>query len=438
MKINTLKKVAVATFGCKVNQYESACIANDFQLKGYDTVPFDQDADVYIINSCTVTGRTDYKSRNAIRYALEKKKKNARIKIIVTGCYSQLNREKILQMGEIDLVVDNNQKNRIYDYLDEHETSFGNDPALFTNFAEQYTDSLFERSRAFIKIQDGCDYFCSYCTVPLARGKPRSRKPENIISQIKQLTRNGYREFVLTGINLGLYGKDLPEGNINLTWILSEIEKIEEVEQLRLSSLEPQLISQDLIAFFAKSQKLCPHLHIPLQSGSDRILSDMGRPYNTKEYSHLLSELKRHIPDIALGSDVILGLPGETEIHFQETLSFIEKLPLVYLHIFPYSRRPGTKAAHMPGIPTSAEVKPRCDQLAGLMEKKRQQYLSFLVENKIKLSGVLEQKRGNHWTALSNHYVRIYLKSDKVSKGDLISCLAQRVLFDGIEVVDND
>ena len=449
-----MKRIAVITFGCKVNQYESACILYDFGIEGYETVPFSQDADVYVINTCTVTGRTDYKSRNAIRHALEQKKRDPEIKIIVTGCYAQLNRDKINEMGEIDLIIDNNQKDMIYNYLEEKKDQFVADPFLFDHFTEQKTNKLFERARAFVKIQDGCDYYCAYCIVPLARGKPRSRSPENVLNQIRHLADNGYKEFVLTGINLGLYGRDLPESNLTLTSssseaatmkcfprltsILKEIEKINKVQRIRLSSIEPQLITQSLLEYIRQSTKLCPHLHIPLQSGSDKLLKDMNRPYSTKEFHELINEIMSLIPNVALGSDVILGLPGETETLFQETLSFVEKLPLVYLHIFPYSRRPGTKAAEMAHIPTSLVVKKRCQELAALMKQKRQQYIENLLRHKVLLGGVLERKKENYWTALSDHYIRLYYQNDKARKSDLIFAQAYRELYDGIEVVDND
>jgi threonylcarbamoyladenosine tRNA methylthiotransferase MtaB len=436
-----MKKVSIATFGCKVNQYESACILHDFRQQGYETVSLTQEADIYIINTCTVTGRTDYKSRNAIRRALEKKREKPEVKIIVTGCYAQLHDERIREMGEIDLIVDNNNKDRIFSFLQENRHDFIADTSLFETFTEQKTGSLFERTRAFVKIQDGCDYFCAYCTVPLARGKPRSRKLEEIITQIGQLAENGYREFVLTGINLGLYGKDFSEKDpYSLVSLLNEIEKIEKVKKIRLSSLEPQLLNDSILEYFSQSRKLCPHLHIPLQSGSDEILQAMGRPYFKEDYLRLLMKIKAILPDAAIGSDLILGLPGENEELFQETLSFIDRLPLVYLHIFPYSRRPGTKAARMSGIPQTKEVKQRSVRLSQLMVRKRREYITYLLKERVKMAGILERKRGEYWTALSDHYLRLYLcpESDVWDKGDLITCIPKREIYDGLEVVIDD
>src|SRR5690554_321328 len=439
------KRVAVITFGCKVNQYESACILNKFQHKGYLPVSFREEADIYIINTCTVTNRTDYKSRNAIRQALARKNNSPETRVIVTGCYAQLNREHILAMGNIDLVVDNNHKGDIMSFLEEGESNFIANSEEFDTFNEQQTETLFNRSRAFIKIQDGCDYFCAYCAIPLARGKPRSRRPENVLAQIDKLFAVGYREFVLTGINLGLYGRDfcndtqerdVGENIDNLASLLFRIENVEGVELIRLSSLEPQLIDERILGFIRKSSKLASHLHIPLQSGSDQILQAMNRPYTTGQFRELIEQIIILRPDTALGSDVILGLPGETEDLFRETLSLIEQLPLTYLHIFPYSRRPGTRAAVMPGIPTTAATSKRAAVMTELMKDKRKAYTEMLISKKVELKGILETERGNYWTALSDHYIRMYYKSNNCAKGDVISGIAFRKLYDGIEVVD--
>lgn len=438
-----MKKVSVATFGCKVNQYESACILNDFRIGGFETVPFPQEAEVYVINTCTVTGRTDYKSRNAIRHALKRKELNRSVKIIVTGCYSQLHKEKILSMGEIDLIVDNNNKDLIYTFLKENRQHFTADVNEFKQFREQRTNSLFERVRAFVKIQDGCDYFCTYCAVPLARGLPRSREPDRVIAQIREFADNGYQEIVLTGVNLGLYGRDFTDRkSCSLADLLTDIERIERIKQIRLSSLEPQLISSEIVSFLKNSTKICPHLHIPLQSGSDEILTKMGRPYKTDDFFQLLMSIRDISPHIAIGSDLIVGFPGETEKLFKETFSFIEKLPLAYLHIFPYSRRPGTKAAEMTDIPPSAEVRQRCSRISDLMKAKKDHYFDHLIQNNVVLSGIPERIKGSYRTALSNHYVRIYSSLSSVGTGfknplemgDLLTGKAKRKIFDGLEI----
>ncbi|NQT64814.1 MAG: MiaB/RimO family radical SAM methylthiotransferase, partial [FCB group bacterium] len=268
-----MKKVAAITFGCKVNQYETSCIVDDFTQAGYQITEFDKPADIYIINTCTVTNRTDYKSRNAIRKALKQKQINPNVKVIVTGCYSQRKKKEIEKLGDVDLIVDNNSKSKIFEKINS-ETSIFSDINDQHNFDEMSTTKMLDNTRAFIKVQDGCDYFCAYCAIPYARGHSRSRKKNNILDQIQKLVDNGYKEFVLGGINLGLYGA---ESGYSLAKLLYEIEKIAGVELIRLSSIEPQLITDELLEYFTKSKKICHHFHIPLQVGCDELLSKMGR-----------------------------------------------------------------------------------------------------------------------------------------------------------------
>jgi len=302
-----MKKVAAITFGCKVNQYETACILDDFQKAGYEITEFKNLADVYIINSCTVTNRTDYKSRNAIRKALEFKKNNPDIKVIVTGCYVQINREKVKELGPVDLIVDNNQKNRIFDFLNNDLPEFTDIFSVF-DFAELSTANIPDKARAFIKVQDGCNYFCAYCTVPYGRGNPRSRDPMNVIKQVETLVASGYKEFVLGGVNLGLYGLE-KQDKYHLPELLKDLEQIEGVEIIRLSSIEPQLFNDELFNYLRDSKKIAPHFHIPLQSGSDTILKRMHRHYRVMEFRLLLEKLLELFPAAAVGLDIIAGLP---------------------------------------------------------------------------------------------------------------------------------
>jgi threonylcarbamoyladenosine tRNA methylthiotransferase MtaB len=433
-----MKKIAVTTFGCKVNQYESACIIDDFKRKGYESVAFGEEADVYVVNSCSVTSRTDFKARNAIRKALEQKEKNINVKIVVTGCYAQMNRDKIYKMGAVDLVVDNNHKNDIISFVErEVRPEFIDDTSSFEYFTEQNTATLMDRERAFIKIQDGCDYFCTYCTISYARGKPRSRNLEDIMEQIKIFVTQGYQEVVLTGVNLGLYGRDLKSGE-NLLTVLNKLEAIEGLKKIRLSSLEPQLISEDLISFFAESEKVCPHFHIPLQSGSDKVLEDMRRPYTTADFRTLIEKITYKIPDVAIGTDIIFGFPTETDELFNETIRFVEGLPLVYAHIFPFSARPGTDGAKLLNNLSSNTVRERCTTAKEVFNRKREEYITRLISSKAILSGVIERKRSNYWTALSDHYIRIYLKNTDVQEGALVTGIATHKLLDGVEVSLDD
>lgn len=431
-----MKKVAALTFGCKVNQYETACILDQFHSAGYKSVDFKDQADVYIINSCTVTNRTDYKSRNAIRKALEYKRSGSNVKVIVTGCYAQINLSEIEKLGAVDLVVDNNSKQRILEYLDKGFSEFS-DIFSAVDFAELSTTTMLDRSRAFIKVQDGCDFFCAYCAVPYGRGNPRSRDPEKVIKQVKDLVDSGYQEFVLGGINLGLYGKEKSD-NYLLPQLLADLEKTEGVEIIRLSSIEPQLFNFQLIDFLKKSKKTAPHFHLPMQSGSNHILKKMNRRYTVEELQELVNKILEISPYAAIGLDVIAGLPGETEALFKETVTLLENLPISYLHVFSYSRRPGTKAAAMQDQVRGDIIKQRSRLLTETSNRKKKQYTENLVKEKISLKGIAEKKEQGVWTALSDHYVRIYSSESGATEKSMIGGRAKAYFRDGIKVDHND
>jgi threonylcarbamoyladenosine tRNA methylthiotransferase MtaB len=431
-----MKKVAAVTFGCKVNQYETACILDQFRSAGYTIIDFKDKSDVYIINSCTVTNRTDYKSRNAVRKALEFKAADQNVKVIVTGCYAQRNVIEIRQLGPVDLVIDNDNKHKILEYLN-------NDPPHFTDifsavdFAELSTTTMLDRSRAFIKVQDGCNFFCAYCAVPFGRGNPRSRKPEKVVKQVQELVNTGFKEFVLGGINLGLYGKDRSNG-YPLTQLLTDLEQTAGLEIIRLSSIEPQLFSDDLLNFLKSSQKTAPHFHIPLQSGSDTILKKMNRHYSVEEFRQLILKILEISPAAAIGLDVIAGLPGETETLFRETLDLINQLPVSYLHVFSYSKRPGTKAAAMKGQISGDIIKQRSTMLTEISAAKKNLYTEKLIKEKLLLKGIAEKKKKEVWTALSDHYIRIYSTEEGVSEKSLLKGKAGKMFKDGIMVEHND
>ncbi len=428
-------KVAILTLGCKVNQYESACIISSFELVGYETVDFNEPADVYIINTCTVTNRTDYKSRNAIRKALEQKELNPQAKIVVTGCFSQRQYKQVKELGNIDLVVDNQHKDMIPELLESNRDCFS-DILGYSKFQELSATQMPERSRAFIKVQDGCDFYCAYCAVPFARGHSRSREMDKIKEQISLLVSNGYQEFVLGGINLGLYGRDL-EQKTDLAALLEMIEGMEGVEHIRISSIEPQLLTDRMWDFIKTSKKLCHHFHISMQSGSDTILSRMKRHYDAKEFRDIILKMKSIHPDMAIGLDVITGFPGETDELFNETLHFLEALPFTYLHVFSYSSRPGTEAAAMKDKVHGTVSTERNKVLHKLSETKLKEYLQYLILHKIPLSGVIETQEDGYWTALSDHFVRIYLPNRSSAtqlKGELLKFTPKQPFRDGIEV----
>lgn len=431
-----MKTIAAITFGCKVNQYETSCILDEFVQQGYKIIDFSESADVYVINSCTVTNRTDYKSRNALRKALKQKEKNSNIKVVITGCYSQRNRAEILKIGNVDLIVDNNEKSKIYALIENNKNLSGLQNLKGSNpniFDELSTTQMIDHSRAFIKVQDGCDYYCAYCAVAYARGTSRSRDKENVLDQIKILTTKGYREFVLGGINLGLYGREKKD-HYFLADLLIDIEKINDVKLIRLSSIEPQLFTEDLLEYFKNSKKICPHFHIPLQVGSDELLQKMGRKYTTAEFSKTIRRLKNIFPDCAIGIDVIAGLPGETEELFQETFSYLQSLDFTYLHVFSYSSRPGTRAAEMPNQINGKIINHRSNILTQLSQQKTEIYISQILNSKIELRGVIEQKKDKFWTALSDHFIRIYLKSEIDIRKKYLHFFPVKKRFDGVEV----
>ncbi|MBT3168660.1 MAG: tRNA (N(6)-L-threonylcarbamoyladenosine(37)-C(2))-methylthiotransferase MtaB [Candidatus Cloacimonetes bacterium] len=423
-----MKRVAIITYGCKINQYESACILDDFKSANYEIVPFGNEADVYIINSCTVTNRTDYKSRNSLRKALSQKATNPNVKIIVTGCYSQRNADEISKLGAIDLIVDNNKKEQIFQFLQQGGNCFEN-ILNATEFAELSTNSMNDKTRAFVKIQDGCDYYCAYCAIPFARGHSRSRKRENVLNQVEKLAQNDYQEFVFGGINLGLYRQ---ENDYSLADLLFDVEKIEGVKIIRLSSIEPQLFTDNLLAYFRKSKKIAPHFHIPLQVGCDELLLKMNRKYITSEFSNQIDKIREIFPNVAIGIDVIVGLPGETDVLFQETLKFLQNLDFTYLHVFSYSKRFGTKAAEMKGQIGGKTMKKRSNILTELSDKKKQKYIKKILLQRPILSGIVESEKDGWQTVLSDHFIRIYLKNEEHKRHCRFRIIGK--IFDGIEV----
>lgn len=424
-------KIAAITFGCKVNQYETACIVDDFLENGFQKTNFDDSADVYLINSCTVTNRTDHKSRSAIRKALKFKTEFPQKKIIVTGCFAQREKKQIEKLGAVDLIIDNNHKSQIIKYFQKQKKAVFQEAHDFQNFDEISTFSMSAKTRAFIKIQDGCDYFCSYCAIPFARGHSRSRKKKNILDQIKVLTQKGFQEFVLGGINLGLFGKEKAD-NYFLADLLVDIEKIDGVKLIRLSSIEPELFSPEILSFMMHSKKLCPHFHIPLQSGSDRLLRKMRRRYSTTEFQRMHDRILHILPEAALGFDVITGLPGESDEHFSETFNFLQNLDFTYLHVFPYSKRKKTKAANMKDQVNGKIVKIRSQKLLKLSSKKIKEYRQKLISQETELCGIVEKKENGYWTALSDHYLRIHLAKKNKLSGKLICGKANSQSDDGV------
>ncbi len=364
-------KVAVATLGCKVNHYESAGIMEALEAQGCSVVPFDSAADLYIVNTCTVTAKTDFQSRQLIRRA---NRTNPSAPIIAAGCYAQISPQELAKLPGVRMVAGAEIKEKlpgmIRDIIDGEPRIEVTDISLKRTFSDLPVTRLPGQTRAYLKVQDGCNAFCSYCIIPYARGRSRSLPEEDVLRQVRTLTKAGHREIILTGICLGAYGRDLPSPT-DLTGLLKKIEDHTDIERLRISSLNPMEISDMMIQHLQRSKKLCRHLHLSLQSGDDRVLTLMRRTYTTAGVGDLVKRLQAAIPGIAVGMDVITGFPGEGEEEFRNTVRFIESMDLAYLHVFPYSRRPGTAASFLSGEPMKSVRKERAAVLRRIGNRKR-------------------------------------------------------------------
>lgn len=406
--------VAITTLGCKVNQFESEALMSSLEQRGYHLVSFGEGADITIINTCTVTHRADFQSRQMVRRAF---RSNPKSLIIVTGCYSQVESEAIAKIDGVRYLLGNREKNQIPDLLPLIQK--GEFPRIQVAdiqkeilFSDIPLHSFHRHTRGFLKIQDGCDGRCSYCIVPYARGPSRSLPPERVFDHLKVLKENGFKEVVLTGIHIGAYGLDLIPP-FSLEKLLGQLEKEETPNRIRLSSIEPGDFSPGLISFLAQSTKVCPHLHIPIQSGDDEILKMMNRDYNRSYLSDLIHQLHQKIPKLSVGADVIVGFPGEKEEKFNQSYGLIQSLPLSYLHVFPFSKRKGTPASKFSHQVDEGEIKKRARVTRELGKQKRQafyrqflhQELSVLVEDR-------REKETGRWKGLSPNYIPVLLVNE--------------------------
>ena len=353
LKEKRISSVALSTLGCKLNFSETSSIANNLEKNNFKVVPFNQYADAYIINTCSVTENADNKFKVFVNKAL---KINPNAFVAAIGCYAQLKPKELLSVKGVDLVLGASEKFNIVNYLQNIDQDFSKfDHSCNINDVDSFieTYSTNSRTRAFLKVQDGCDYKCSFCTIPLARGKSRSNSIENVVKNVKEIISNGIKEIVLTGINLGDFGKRQSDSfvtNEDFLGLIKTLDKIDGVERYRVSSIEPNLLTDEIISFISKSNKFVPHFHIPLQSGSDQILKKMRRRYKTDLYESRVELIRKLIPNASIGVDVIVGFPGETDEMFLETYNFIEKLDVTYLHVFSYSERENTKAIELNGV----------------------------------------------------------------------------------------
>lgn len=416
-----MKKAALHNLGCKVNAYETEAMQQMLENAGYEIVPFQEYADVYIINTCSVTNMADRKSRQMLHRA---KAKNPDAVVVGTGCYIQTKEEEALKDTAIDIVIGNNKKHelveRIEAFMKDHKDR---DDVLDINHEKQEYEEFFlsrtaEHTRAFIKVQDGCNQFCSYCIIPYARGRVRSRKPEHVVKEVERLAANGYKEIVLTGIHLSSYGTDLGD---NLLHLIREVHKIDGIERIRLGSLEPRLVTEDFAKELSGLSKICPHFHLSLQSGCDATLQRMNRKYTAEEYAHACSLLRNAFDHPAITTDVIVGFPGETEEEFQITKEYLARIHFYEMHIFKYSKRQGTKAAVMPEQISEQKKTNRSAQLIKLGEKMskefRQHYIGSTQEVLFEEENEIDGR--TYFTGYTREYVKVAVESEE----NLSNCL---------------
>lgn len=419
-----MKKAALHNLGCKVNAYETEAMQELLEQNGYEIVPFQEGADIYVINTCTVTNMADRKSRQMLHRA---KKMNPDAIVVAAGCYVQAKEESGEVDECIDIVIGNNKKKDLIEILDAYyKEKEGVQKAVIDinhtkEYEEMHLSKTAEHTRAYIKVQDGCNQFCTYCIIPFARGRVRSRAKEDVIREVKELAANGYQEVVLTGIHLSSYGVDLEDENL-LSLILA-VNEIEGIQRIRLGSLEPRIITEEFVKTISSLEKMCPHFHLSLQSGCDATLQRMNRRYTSGEYYEKCELLRKYFEHPALTTDVIVGFPGETEEEFRQSKAFIEKVNFYETHIFKYSKREGTKAAVMDGqIPEQIKTK-RSGILLELDQEKRRLYeaqfigktVEVLMEESIQKDGKTFQ------TGHTKEYVKVVLETDKNLQNQMIN-----------------
>lgn len=413
------KKVAFYTLGCKVNQYETESIKNQLIKKGYEEVSFEDKADIYIVNSCTVTSVADRKTRNMLRRA---KKINPNGAVIVTGCYAQTNSKELLEMEDIDYVVGNTDKSGIVNFIEDIENRTmeklkNHNIFLDSEYTEYEFATLREMSRAYVKIQDGCNNFCSYCKIPFARGKSRSRQKDNILKEITKLSQEGFKEIILIGINLGAYGEDLENGG-NFEDLLKDILKIEGIERVRIGSVYPDKISDEFIEMFS-NPKLMPHLHISLQSCDDTVLKRMRRKYGSSLIEERLTKLRKAVPNMEYTADVIVGFPGESQEMFQNSCNLIDKIGFSGLHIFQYSDRENTLASTFEDKIDPKVKKERADELEKLKEIMAERERKKYLDRELKV--LVEEEKDGYLYGYSENYLRVKFKGKATSLNHIVS-----------------
>lgn len=430
-----MKKAALHNLGCKVNAYETEAMQHLLEEAGYEIVPFTQKADVYVINTCSVTNMADRKSRQMLHKA---KKNNPDSIVVATGCYVQTSEKEVLNDLSVDIVIGNDRKHDLVRLLEEYSLDSVNDTVDDINdgkhdFEELFIDQTKEHTRAFIKVQDGCNQFCSYCIIPYARGRVRSRRFENVIAEVERLAANGFKEVVLTGIHLSSYGVDFEEA-AGLLELIQAVNAVKGIERIRLGSLEPKIVTEHFASELSKLDKICPHFHLSLQSGCDATLKRMNRKYTTKEYERGCELLRKYFVHPAITTDVIVGFPGETEEEFEQTEAYLKHIHFYEMHIFKYSKRKGTRAAVMPDQIDEQIKAARSEKLIALGHDMSKEFRKFYIgkneEVLFEEKAVIGDKE--YFVGYTKEYVKVAKKTAENLENQIVSGRISGMLTDEI------
>lgn len=430
-----MKKAALHNLGCKVNAYETEAMQHLLEEAGYEIVPFTQKADVYVINTCSVTNMADRKSRQMLHKA---KKNNPDSIVVAAGCYVQTSEKEVLNDLSVDIVIGNDRKHDLVRLLEEYSLDSVNDTVDDINdgkhdFEELFIDQTKEHTRAFIKVQDGCNQFCSYCIIPYARGRVRSRRFENVIAEVERLAANGFKEVVLTGIHLSSYGVDFEEAT-GILELIQAVNAVKGIERIRLGSLEPKIVTEHFASELSKLDKICPHFHLSLQSGCDATLKRMNRKYTTKEYERGCELLRKYFVHPAITTDVIVGFPGETEEEFEQTKAYLEHIHFYEMHIFKYSKRKGTRAAVMPDQIDEQVKAARSEKLIALGHDMSKEFRKFYIgkneEVLFEEKAVIGDKE--YFVGYTKEYVKVAKKTDENLENQIVSGRISGMLTDEI------
>lgn len=430
-----MKKAALHNLGCKVNAYETEAMQHLLEEAGYEIVPFTQKADVYVINTCSVTNMADRKSRQMLHKA---KKNNPDSIVVAAGCYVQTSEKEVLNDLSVDIVIGNDRKHDLVRLLEEYSMDSVNDTVDDINdgkhdFEELFIDQTKEHTRAFIKVQDGCNQFCSYCIIPYARGRVRSRRFENVIAEVERLAANGFKEVVLTGIHLSSYGVDFEEAT-GLLELIQAVNAVKGIERIRLGSLEPKIVTEHFASELSKLDKICPHFHLSLQSGCDATLKRMNRKYTTKEYERGCELLRKYFVHPAITTDVIVGFPGETEEEFEQTKAYLEHIHFYEMHIFKYSKRKGTRAAVMPDQIDEQIKAVRSEKLIALGHDMSKEFRKFYIgkneEVLFEEKAVIGDKE--YFVGYTKEYVKVAKETAENLENQIVSGRISGMLTDEI------